>query len=712
MQSDEVTDQQVLAASLINNLGIAVVRDNRDAVYTGIAMLRRAMALNPNDMHPRVNLASFLMEHGGDDESEALLAPVLQADQNSATAWQILGLINTNRGRMADAIACFKRSYESDPHSGQRKFDLAAAYMRAGDFANGLPLYEFRREILPMTGAPPDAPAWKGENTGHLAVWPDQGHGDLIMFSRFLPWARERCEKLSFIITAHMLPLFQGFNNIVDVTHVYHAATKFDHQISLASLPLVYGLTPENIPPDPGLLSPAATDGPLGGSGLKIGIAWQGNPQFPGDTMRSIPFREFLPLAADPRNTVISIQVGSASADIAKARAQRLVRDMSADIEGEWSHTAALIRNLDLVVSSCTAIPHLAGALGVPVFLMLPQFADWRWLHGRDDTPWYPNTRLFRQTKVGDWSSVMARVLKAVDSMHNQRAIAEIRDSGLPVFNPATMVDPNQPGGTADTREPDVAKALRKVLRTGDTFIDVGANAGMHTILAAELVGEDGKVLAFEPGENVLPELRKATEALPQVEIIAHPLWNKSGEEITFHLCADGSGGNSIWDCGKFPTNRKTRADPQSRKMLTTTLDRSAYSLSPRLIKIDTEGAEQRVLEGAAGLLFEKRPPFIIAEFHPFGLNELGCSLASLREFMLRAGYRAFILFPDGSRPLLVLEGKTIKRQSDFIINLLFSTEAEVNALWTEEPAPNANRNVYAFRTVQHAPPQAAESAA
>lgn len=688
----EVPEQVKLQATLINNVGIAVAREGGDATHTGIAMLRRAIALNPLDLGPRVNLATFILEHGLDDEACELVTFVLKHNDQSDIAWQIMGVVNTNRGRLEEATACFRRAHELKPDHGQHKFDLAAAYLRAGDFANGLPFYEFRDEILPRTGAPPSAPLWKGEKTGHLAIWPDQGYGDLMMFARFVPWAKERADRITMLVQPNLLPLFQGYNSVAEVKAVYATDEKFDHQIRVSSLPLIYGLRTDNIPSDPGLLTAADTTDTLTADGLKIGIAWQGNPQFPGDSMRSIPFREFLPLTADPRNTVISIQVGPAAADIYKARAARLVRDMSSVIEGEWSYTAALIKNLDLVVSSCTAVPHLAGALGVPTFVMIPQFADWRWLHDREDTPWYPHTRLFRQTKVGDWKSVMTRVLKAVEEIHQRRALVAMLNRGH--------------RASTQGYEPEVTAVMRRVLRSGDTFIDVGANVGKHTLEAAKLVGASGKVIAFEPGTNVLPELRDRTRHLQQVRVVAHPAWHTAGE-VTFYLNADSPDGNAMWDPADWPGphNPKSKELKQPVTMLATTLDRECDCL-PRLIKIDTEGAEQRVLEGASRLLSEAKPPFIIAEFHEFGLQKLGCSQETLRQYMEGHGYSTFLLFPDGPLPQLVPPKTALK--TGLIFNLLFSTLDAVGEAWADQEIQvRGLRSFYA-----HGMPEKASSAA
>lgn len=671
----EIPEQDKLTSQLLNNIGIAMSNEpGGEALPAAVALIRRAMKLNPFDCGRMLNLASVLLRIGEDDEAERLIATVLKRDQNLWLAWQILGFIRTMAGDLDDATACFKRAYDIDPESGQRKFDLASAYMRAGDFARGLPLYEFRHEILPRTSPPPPCPTWKGEKTGHLCVWADQGHGDRIMFARFLPWAKERADKVTLLTDPGSVSLLFGYSSICDIACGWNDDKAFDAQISLGSLPLLYGMTADNIPRDPGLLSVATTNGSLGAPGLKIGIVWYGNPAFPGNDMRTVPFTELLPLAADPRNSVFSLQVGPRSADIARYRGQRLIHDMSGQIEGDWSHTAAVVKNLDLVVSSCTAVAHLAGALNVPNFVLLPRFADWRWLHGRDDTPWYPRTRLFRQTKVGEWKSVIDRVLKAIEQMHQRQQLGR-------------MLNQKAIEATAPY-EPEVKALMKRVLRPGDTFVDVGANRGIHTAPAAKFVGETGRVIAIEPGENILPELRKATAELPQVKIVERPAWSHE-MDATFFLCPDNADGNAMWDPAEWPGphNPRSKEEKHPVAMRTTTLDavinqEQGFFEAPRLIKIDCEGAEQRILEGASHLLETYKPPFIVAELHELGLGKLGCSQQSLRAFMEGRGYSTFTIAADGSMPMLVPPTTMIK--TGFIVNILFATLDDVAAVWKE----------------------------
>jgi FkbM family methyltransferase len=696
----DVPDEAKLLSGLYNNIGLMVSRDG--AVATGVAMLRRAVALDPLDPGRRVNLASQLIGLGEDDEAEALLTAALSQDASLVAAWQMMGTLKTHRGQLREAIKCFERSLALAPDHGQAKFDLAAAYLRAGDFARGLPLYEHRAEILPRAAPPPPAACWTGEKVGHLCVWGDQGYGDRVLFARFLPWARERCDKLTFLTDPYTVPLLQGYRQLGEVGCFYAPDTVFDAQICLSSLPLIYGLTPDNVPPDPGLLTPAATAGRLGTPGLKIGLAWAGNRDHPNDSIRSMPFTELLVLAADPRNDLFSVQCGPPAGDIAKARAQRLVSDLSGMIEGEWSHTAAVLQSLDLLVTVDTAVAHIAGALSVKTFLLLPLFCDWRWLWGRDDTPWYPTVRLFRQAKARDWRGVMVRVTAAVAQIHQERAMTR-------AINAAIRGEPT-PGAAADgppangaaallvdgVYEPDVAHLMQRVLRPGDCCVDVGANVGLHALRAAELVGPQGTVLAFEPGSNNLPTLMRevgAKDSLGVIEVVVKPIWHKA-EQVRFHLCADGGGGDALWDPGEHPANTLAREQPESSLMMATTLDAEleARGLRPRLIKIDTEGAEQRVLEGAIGTLFELHPPFIVAELHEFGLRKLGCSQQGLFELMMRAGYEAFALFVDGSKPRLLPPGGMVV--SRYVVNLLFSTQRDVDAMWPGETASDHGRVV------------------
>jgi FkbM family methyltransferase len=244
--------------------------------------------------------------------------------------------------------------------------------------------------------------------------------------------------------------------------------------------------------------------------------------------------------------------------------------------------------------------------------------------------------------------------------------------------------------------EPEVAWVMMRALRHGDKMVDVGACVGFFTLLASQLVGPTGEVVAVEPGNdnfmkltgnismNLFPPEHGAKKPVCNVSLVNQPLFARA-EEIKFYQNVDSSGGHALWDPALWEGNTKTqelRKDP-SKPFITlmdaTTLNR--ISPSPlRLIKIDTEGAEERVLQGGNNVLAVQHPPFIIAEMNQFGLQQMMCSPDSLRAYMRVHGYDTFMLYPDGGYPELVPPRKTIVLEH--IWNVLFSSSSDVASIW------------------------------
>jgi len=249
-----------------------------------------------------------------------------------------------------------------------------------------------------------------------LLVHAEQGIGDTLQFARYLNLLGQEHE-VFFELPRLLVPLFEqsGFRNLVvrDTT-----LPKFDMQAPLLSLPGILGTTLETIPADVPYLSadPARVafwrDQLAGREGFKIGIAWQGRTTYRDDSLRSIRLAHFAPLATAGVE-LISLQQGVGTEQLAEVRERFHVTELGDNFDrehGAFIDSAALMKNLDLVITSDTAIAHLAGALGVPVWVALPQVPDWRWLFDRSDSPWYPTMRLFRQTTFNDWPPVFAQM--------------------------------------------------------------------------------------------------------------------------------------------------------------------------------------------------------------------------------------------------------------------------------------------------------------
>lgn len=235
--------------------------------------------------------------------------------------------------------------------------------------------------------------------------------------------------------------------------------------------------------------------------------------------------------------------------------------------------------------------------------------------------------------------------------------------------------------------EPENVHVMLRALRLGDVCIDVGANVGFFTLLMSGLVGDKGDVIAFEPGTNNLPQLKKNLQLnnASNVLLVEKPAWHKN-ERITFWLDADSSGSNAVWDPGRFFTNIKSRQNPNTYEVDAVRAD-TVVTERVRLIKIDTEGAEQRVLEGLAYTLEQYHPPYVLAELNPFGLAELGCSTESMRSYMRAFGYDLFLLDDSGKIPSLIPPQTEITYQNGVVVqNALFSTMDAVSEAWPRVP--------------------------
>jgi FkbM family methyltransferase len=250
------------------------------------------------------------------------------------------------------------------------------------------------------------------------------------------------------------------------------------------------------------------------------------------------------------------------------------------------------------------------------------------------------------------------------------------------------------PGFEADARlldflqkgklyEPEVTAVFGRVLRQGDTVVDVGANVGWFTLLAASLVGPSGSVVACEPGPDNQARLQANIDAsgfTARVQIVLQPISDRA-ETVEFHLNADGSGGHALWDPGLWAENVKSRASPRSIRVSSASLDELILpGREIRLIKIDVEGAEQRVLQGAQAIIASQRPPYIVAELHAFALAQFGHSQESLRALMAGYGYETFLIYAANTPPIMVPAGSRI--ESSAIFSLLFSTPAAIAKCW------------------------------
>lgn len=343
-----------------------------------------------------------------------------------AVAHLNLGVALQASGRYSEAIAAVEAAIKLDPNDANAHVALGNTLLILGDYDRGLQEYAWRRGLPTYSDTAPrlDQPAWTGAARpgATLLLYSEQGYGDAIQFVRYAPLAAQRCGRVLVKCHAALDTLFSSIRSpSVEVVVSGAALPVYDMHASLLDLPALFGTTIADVPAAvPYLAAPAerieAWRGRLDAASarLRVGIAWAGNRRHKNDSNRSCTLAHFASLARMEGVVFYAVQKERAEPDAWPADASAPLLDVSAEL-GDFADTAALIENLDLVISVDTSVAHLAGALGKAVWTLLPRVPDWRWLTEGDETPWYPTMRLFRQRSAGDWVGVFGEVEAALE---------------------------------------------------------------------------------------------------------------------------------------------------------------------------------------------------------------------------------------------------------------------------------------------------------
>ena len=390
------------------------------------AAFARALSLQPDHAASWLNMGNASADLDDLQSAETLYRTALRIDPSLREAHASLGYILTRQGRLDEAIRVCEAAISLFPDFAPAHWNLATAALLAGDLPRGFIAYEWRkRHVRYRSDFPPlPGPAWDGTDPSGrtILVRSEQGFGDTIQFSRYLPMIAAGGGKPVLACDRSLLPLIEAMPGVggwaVDRDD-HRTLPSYDAWTDIGSLPLMFGTNGETIPSAAGYLR---TD-PIRAEawrrrlpqGRKVGVVFSGNPRHPADARRSIPLeRVRLP---DVRElTFVDLQFGAAAGRLGLPDLTPWMTD--------YAETAALITNLDLVITVDTSVAHLAGALGKPVWILLPHAPDWRWQLGRPDSPWYQSARLFRQDTPGDWSEVLVRVFDALRGFSSSAANA------------------------------------------------------------------------------------------------------------------------------------------------------------------------------------------------------------------------------------------------------------------------------------------------
>ncbi len=421
--------------SVHNALGLLLSETNR--LEEAGEHYRDAIRLNPEFYQAKNNLGVLLTNLDKLPEAESILRSGLATNENSHQILSNLGRVLAHQAKPGEAIQAYRQALAISPDFAEAKLNLSHALLALGEYEEGWSLYESRHDPAigaHITVAPPAIwPMWRGESLDgkSILVWPEQGFGDTIQFCRYASMLKSRgAERVSIACQPELQRLFKSLQDVDAVYALDGNGTiqRHDYWCYVMSLPHRFGSTLETIPgstpylqADAGRLSWWRERLPRGR--LRVGLIWAGDPRRNStaartmDSRRSVSADAFLPILRVPDVTFVSLQKGA----IAEQQIFNLPLELRPydpmGLVADFSDTASIIASLDLVITVDSSVAHVAGALDKPVWILSRFDGCWRWLYDRDDSPWYPSARVFRQRQSGDWASVIARVAHELQNL-------------------------------------------------------------------------------------------------------------------------------------------------------------------------------------------------------------------------------------------------------------------------------------------------------
>lgn len=402
------------------NLGMALLKTNQFA--SAIEALERCLELKPEYPDAHCMLGICYLKFHRREEAEICFKSAIRGKPLLALAYNGLALVEHARGNRAQEMRLTKRAIEIEPSCAPAHLNLACQYLLQGDLERGWQEYRWIRRCPGVSAARFREGCWNGEplEGKTLVICAEQGYGDVIQFIRYAALAKERGAGKILLQCSKPLRRLMARAPYIDEVLLSEDPLPADAAVvPVLDLPRIFATTLETIPSSTRYLrSSVKINETLRKSiksarGRKIGLAWRGNPEHSDDDTRSMPWRHLLALKNTPGVIFFSFQKGHGCEEVAELAKELPLVDAGAKIK-DFAEAARAMQEMDLVISVDTSTIHLAGSLGIPAWLLLPYVPEWRWLLDRNDSPWYPSLRIFRQKKLGDWDGVMDEVTQAL----------------------------------------------------------------------------------------------------------------------------------------------------------------------------------------------------------------------------------------------------------------------------------------------------------
>jgi FkbM family methyltransferase len=539
-----------------DNLGIALKQQGK--LEDAATHFQQAIAFNPSYVNAYINVGNAMRELGRFNEAIAYCQESIRLQPTNADAHNTYGCVLVDLARFKDAIACFEDAVRLRPDFADAHLNMGIILLQMGEFRRGFEEYHWRWKTKQCPDLRYTQALWTGENLHGkvILLTAEQGFGDTIQFARYAPLVAARGGE---VIIACQKPLLRLLSTVAGVSRcVDRDKDNIDihTHAPLLELPYILGTTTDTIPAYvPYLSAPSQSTIQLEvppDTRLKIGIVWATNPSNSTSGKRSCSLSHFLSLLEVPGIALYSLQKEQPATDRALLDNTPRLQDLQDQLT-DFADTAAAIAQLDLIITVDTAVAHLAGALGKPTWTLLPHIADWRWLIDRDDNPWYPTMRLFRQNQPGAWDELFRRVVEALQNTKYKISPTEtlrVGNASPKDLQNSKLDFPHSPPHSSNpaprTRHPaprtppsptlsltgfnrikqcrhgmmlfnvsdlKVGRSLdlygewtegavslfQSLVHLGNTVVEVGTGIGAHTIVFAKTVGLQGKVIAIEP---------------------------------------------------------------------------------------------------------------------------------------------------------------------------------------------------------------------
>jgi hypothetical protein len=426
-EADDLANRMLAAMPdhphILHLAGIIAYRNGR--IAQAIERMEKSESLAPEmALYPR-NMCEVYRGAGRLDDALRVGCRAVTLAPEDSRAYFNLALIYYERLELDAAIATAEQALALDPEFAEAHFERAEALLLSGRMAAGWDSYEWRFKLKQAEGMLPatDKPQWDGSPLppGRLLIIGDQGFGDCIQFGRLIPWAASLCPAPLLACSAELTGILRQLPGIGKIVMRWEDTGDYDAFIPISGLPRLAGIGTHNVPGG-NYLTPNAALVAAWGEKLsrllpsekrRIALVWAGRPSHKNDRKRTMRLEQFAPLFARDDLAIVTVQKGPQISQVGNYFGHAPLLNLGPEI-ADFGDTMAILKNVERLVTIDTSVAHIAGAIGVPTSLLLPRAPDWRWLLGRDDTPWYESLTLFRQETGYDWRGVVERVAAAI----------------------------------------------------------------------------------------------------------------------------------------------------------------------------------------------------------------------------------------------------------------------------------------------------------